>query len=432
MPEKEVMEKLGEVANAVKTVQDLTTKHGEQLDALDTKKMDKAIEVATAGLQSLQDADQKRVAAELETKERIEAMELAIAKGAPSGAVVTGEAHRKDFAKYLRSGKAADPELLEQVCREIAEKSLIGVDDDKIEMYAKDMVAGSGPEGGYFITPERSSKIITRIFETSPIRGFANIMNTTSDVIEMLLDDEEVVSGWVGEVQARPDTATGEIGLVKIPLHESYAQPRATQRMIDDAGFDLEAWLTGKITRKIGRQENTAFVVGDGSLKPKGFLSYPDWTTAGTYQRDAVEQLDSGTNGDFDADDVISLQNLLIEDYQNSAVWGMRRIVFGDIMKLKDSSGRYLLNREIIAEGAEKILLGHRVIFMNDMPVKATGSLSLVYADFGEFYTIADRIGIRVLRDPYTAKPYVKFYTTKRTGGAVTNFEAGKILNLKA
>jgi HK97 family phage major capsid protein len=430
--EKRVLEKLEEVAGAVKVVQDLTDKHGEKLDAIDTATMQTAIDAATKGLQEVQDARQKQLAEEQEMKDRIEAMELQIAKGGGSGAPIVGEAHRKDFARYLRSGKAADPELLEQICREISEKSLIGVDDSKIEAYTKDLVAASGPDGGYFITPERSSKIITRIFETSPLRSVAAIMNTTSDVIEMLLDDDEVAAGWVGEVASRPDTDSNQVGLVKIPVHEAYAQPRATQKMIDDAGFDLEAWLTGKITRKIGRQENTSFVTGDGSLKPKGFLSYAAWASAGVYERDAVEQIESGTSATFDGDDLIDVQNALIEDYQTSAVWGMKRVTFATVMKLKDSQGQYLLNRRMIAEGAEKILLGKPVIFMNDMPVEASNALAVVYADFGEFYTIVDRIGIRVLRDPYTAKPYIKFYTTKRVGGAVTNYEAGKILKCKA
>jgi HK97 family phage major capsid protein len=258
-------------------------------------------------------------------------------------------------------------------------------------------------------------------------------MSTTSDVMEILLDDDEADCGWVGEVDDRDDTDSPQIGLIKIPIHEMYAQPKATQKMLDDAGLDLEGWLSRKVEMRLGRKENTAFVVGDGSQKPKGFLSYDAWSSAGVYQRNAVEQIITDAASTIAGDDLIELQNSLIEDYQAGATWGMKRATWFLIATLKTSTGGdYLLNPRVIAEGAEKILLGNGVTFMNDMPVKADNALPIVYADFKEFYTVVDRFGIRILRDPYTAKPYVRFYTTKRVGGAVTNYEAGKILKVLA
>jgi HK97 family phage major capsid protein len=335
---------------------------------------------------------------------------------------------------YMRKGIAIDDELVDAMCKAHAEAALLGADDDKLEFHKKDLVAGSGPDGGYFILPDRSSSVSTRIFETSPLRPVANIVTTNSDVWEIPIDDDEPASGWVGEVEARPDTASSQVGLIKIPVHEQYASPKATQKMLDDAGFDIEAWHNMKVSRKFGRLENTGFVSGDGSKKPKGFLDYPAWAAAGVYERHKVEQVTAtGTAGTLDeADDLITLQNTLLEDYQAGAAWGMRRATFTAVMTLKDSQGQYLLNPNILKEGTDKVLLGSSVIFMSDMPAVAGDALAVVYADWSEFYTIVDRLGIRVLRDPYTSKPYTKFYTTKRVGGAVTNYEAGKILKINS
>jgi len=435
MPEtKDVMEKLDEIGKAIKTAQDTADKAVGELDGLDLKKINEATEAATKGLLDIQEAEQKRTAEEAEVKERIKELEAIVAKSGGRGKPDDFEAkeYRDAVTAYMRKGMEIDADVVERVCRIHAEKTLIGVDESKMESYTKDLVAGVGPDGGYYITTDRSSKISTRIFETSPLRGVASVQTTTSDMFEMVLDDDEASAGWVGETQSRADTDTPQIGLIKIPIHELFAQPRATQKMIDDAGFDIESWLTSKVSNRLGRLENTSFVVGDGSKKPKGFLSYPAWAVAATYERDAIEQISSGNAALLTADGLIALQNALIQEYDMNANWGMKRATFGAIMILKDVQGRYLLNPRVLAEGADKILLGKPVVLMDDMPTVAADALSVVYADFNEFYTIVDRFGIRVLRDPYTSKPYVKFYTTKRTGGAVTNFEAGKIQKVEA
>lgn len=430
---KEVMEKLEGIGIAIKAAQDTADKAmetGKVLDGFDLKKIADATEAATKGMLDIQEENQKKVAEEAEVKGRIEELEVMVAKGGGSGNPADDfekKNYRDALTGYMRKGADIDLDVINKICRIHAEKTLIGVDEQKIDSYTKDLVAGVGPDGGYFITTDRSSKISTRIFETSPIRSIASIQTTTSDMFEMVLDDDEASAGWVGETQARPTTDTPQIGIIKIPIHESYASPKATQKMVDDAGFDIESWLTNKVSSRLGRLENTSFVVGDGSKKPKGFLDFENWTTPGTYQRDAVERIVSGNATLLTADGLINLQNALIQEYDMNATWGMKRSTFGGVMILKDTNGRYLLNPRVLAEGAEKILLGKPVVLMDDMPAVAASALSVVYADFNEFYTIVDRFGIRVLRDPYTAKPYIVFYTTKRTGGTVTNFEAGKI-----
>lgn len=431
--ETEIKESLEGLAKTVTTLQTKNDEMGQKFDSLDTEALTKMVDDSAKAIDTINALTEKQKEHDV-IADQVKDLELALAKGVKTGDVLLNEKAYKDgFVGYMRKGGAVDDGDLESVCRNIVAKATIGIGDDVVDLMVKDMVAGSNPDGGYFLTVDRSDKISKRIFETSPIRALANIMTTNTDVVEILLDDDEASSGWVGEVQSRPDTDSPEIGLIKIPIHELYAKPKATQKMLDDAGFDLEAWLSGKVQRKFTRDENTAFVTGDGAQKPKGFLTYAAWAAAQTYERNAVEQRTGETDSVISGDDLINLQNDLIEDYQAGATWGFKRSTWSDIATLKAStSGAYLLNPRVIAEGAEKILLGSGVSFMNDMPAVADSALAVVYADFQEFYTIVDRFGIRVLRDPYTNKPYVLFYTTKRVGGAVTNYEAGKILKIKA
>jgi HK97 family phage major capsid protein len=436
MPEiknEEILKKLTDVGDAVAHIQEKNDALEKKYDAVDVDSLKKASDAAVKNLEAIQEIKQQIAA--MDHKERLDQIELLIAKSSDNS---ISDADKKEFkqaiTKYFRRGIPLSDEMVEKVCDMQANMEFIGAEDHQTDSYKKDLVVGSGPDGGYWVLPDRSSDVSTRIFETSPIRQVANIVTTSSDMWEIPLDDDEFSSGWVGEVETRSDTNTSEIGLVKIPVHEGYAQPRATQKMLDDAGFDIESWLIGKVTRKLGRQENTAFVTGDGSKKPKGYLDYAAWASAGVYERNKVEQITAtGTAGALDeADDLITLQNSLLEDYQGTAIFGMRRATFTSVMQLKDSQGQYLLEPSIIKGGTDKILLGKPVIFMSDMPAVAANALAVVYAAFDEFYTIVDRLGMRVLRDPYTAKPYVRFYTIKRVGGAVTNFQAGKILKINA
>lgn len=336
-------------------------------------------------------------------------------------------------ARYLRTGVAMDDDVAADVVTAMCTKSFYGVPEHRRENEIKTLIAGVNPQGGYFIRPERSAMMIKRIFETSPIRNIANMETTSSDSMEFLIDDDEADSGgWVGETQARNNTGTPNIGMLTIPVHEIFSQPLATQKMLDDAGFDIESWLSRKTTSKISREENTAFTLGNGSQKPRGFMSLPAWSATGVYERNKIEQINSGSAGSFTGDGVKALQNSLIEEYQANAVFGIKRVSWQDIITLKDGNGAYLLDPRSLKVGDDLTLLGKRVIFMNDMPEIATDSLPLVYGDFSVGYTILDRMGFRVIRDELTQKPFVKFYTTKRTGGDITNFESLKIQKLAA
>jgi len=309
--------------------------------------------------------------------------------------------------------------------------------DEIIDIDSKKALSvGSDPDGGYVVHPDMSGQIVQRVFESSPMRQYAAIQVISTDQLDGLIDADEAASGWVAETAARPETGTPQLDKWSIPVHELYANPRATQKLLDDASINMESWLAGKVAEKFGRDESTAFVTGNGVGKPRGFLDYGDWATAGTYEIGAIEQFDSGVDGGFAAapaggDILITALYGLKQQYRNNATWFMNRGVTATVRKLKDSDGAYIWQPSIAA-GQPSTLVGYPVAAFEDMPALATGSLSIAVGDMRSAYQIVDRMGIRTLRDPYSAKPYVQFYTVKRVGGDVVDFDAIKLINFKA
>lgn len=326
-------------------------------------------------------------------------------------------------AKARPGGRAGDPEAA-------AHKAAMlrylrkGDETQLVRFEQKALTTGSDPEGGYLVTPAMSATIVKTVFETSPVRALAAVETIGSDSLEMLVDKDEAGVGWVAETEARAETDAPDLAKVTIPVHEIYAEPRATQRLIDDASVDLEGWLAGKVADKFARAEATAFVSGNGVGRPRGLLTYAAGTGWGQ-----IEQVNSGSSGAVTADGLVDVQGALKDGYGAGAAWLANRLVLRDIRKLKDTTGQYLWQPGL---GGEKqdTLLGRPIHAASDVPVAAPNSLSAIYGDLRRAYQIVDRIGIRVLRDPFTAKPYVKFYTTKRVGGDVVNFEAVKLLKL--
>lgn len=284
----------------------------------------------------------------------------------------------------------------------------------------------SDEDGGYLVTPEMSSEIVTKIYESSPIRQLASVQVISSDALEIMEDLELIQSGWVGEMQPRGNTDTAKLKMIKIPTHELFAQPLATQKLLDDASINVEMWIAGKAAQKFALDEATAFVSGDGVGKPKGLLSYAAGTSFGQ-----VEQQETSTSLAIKADDLIDLNYLLKADYKKNGAWLAKRQVIKEFRKLKDTQGRYLWEPGLNG-AAQATLLGSPVYEANDMSDLAANNLAVAFGDFKAGYQIVDRIGIRVVRDIYTNKPFVLFYTTKRVGGAVKNFEAIKLLKIKA
>jgi HK97 family phage major capsid protein len=292
----------------------------------------------------------------------------------------------------------------------------------------KSLTAENDPEGGYLVRPEISNEIIKKIFESSPMRELSDGITISTDEWQSLYDDDEPDVGWVGETETRNDTDNAELKMISIPVHEIYAQPKATQKLLDDAAINVEQWHAGKVSRKFAREEATRFILGDGVKKPRGILSYPAGDGFGL-----VEQINSGGAGTYTGDSFIDLQGALIEDFQANATWLMRRATSTGVRKLKDSQGRYLWSvGGDLNGGPQNFLLGAPVRFAADMPAAAADALSVAYGDFREGYKVVDRIGIRILRDPYTLKGFVKFYTTKRVGGGVQQFQAIKLMKLAA
>jgi HK97 family phage major capsid protein len=296
----------------------------------------------------------------------------------------------------------------------------------------KALSVGSDPDGGYVVNPDMSGRIVAKVFETSPMRAYAAVQVISTDALEGLHDLDEASSGWVEETAARPDTGTPQISKWRIPVHELFAKPKSTQKLLDDAEINMEAWLASKVAEKFARDEATAFVSGSGVGKPRGFLTY----TAGSTLPGTIEQNNTGASGAFagsgaGADALITALYNLKAQYRANAAWAMNRGTTGAVRKLKDSDGAYLWQAGIAA-GQPATLLGYQVAPFEDMPDIAANSLSIAVGDFREAYQIVDRIGIRTLRDPFSAKPYVEFYTTKRVGGDVVNFEAIKLVKFAA
>jgi HK97 family phage major capsid protein len=293
----------------------------------------------------------------------------------------------------------------------------------------KEMSVDSDEDGGFFVDTETNGKIVTKLFESSPIRQLADKMTISSDSYKFIYDGDEAGSGWVGETQARTVTSSPQIKEVVIPVHELYASPRATQKLLDDAAVNLENWLAGKVSEKFARDEATAFMSGNGVGKPKGILAYAN-AAAGFNQ---VQVNRTATATAIVGDDLIATQEMLKEGYQNNASWLINRLIIGQIRRLKDvTSGQYIWQPGLMA-GAPNQLLGKPVYMASDLDsTLAIDKYTAIYGDVKAGYLIVDRVGIRVLRDPYTAKPYVIFYTTKRVGGGVQDGDALKIMQQKA
>lgn len=300
----------------------------------------------------------------------------------------------------------------------------------------KAMSAGSDPDGGYLLPSPTVGRVIARLNEQSIMRQLATVQTISTDSLEGIVDNDEADAGWVSEMGTRNDTDTPQLGKYKIEAHEMYAQPKVTQKLIDDAATDVEAWLANKVSDKFARIEGAAWWTGDGVGKPRGLAAYPTAATADdTRAWGTFEHIVTGANGALGSGKADPLQDLIgafKDQYLQNATFVMRREVRTAIRKLKATADDRYLWEPSMQAGQPDRLLGYAARIDQYMPKVDTGSLSLALGDFREAYLIVDRIGIRTLRDPYTAKPFIRFYSTKRTGGGAVNFEAVKFLKFSA
>jgi len=288
---------------------------------------------------------------------------------------------------------------------------------------------------GVTVRSQWADRIFSQVRESSPMRAVANVMQTNSNELEVLVDRGEPDSEWIGELAARTDTAASYLTRHKIPVFEHYALPTVTLQLIEDSAFNVESWLQGKMSKKFSRQEASAFITGDGAGKPTGILNYGvvDDTTF-TWGADPalykIGALVSGAAGDLtDADVLMNLVDSLKADYLPGAGWMMTRAMRNKVRKLKDNQNRYLFEASLQA-GVPDTLLGFPVYLAEDMPALADGVVGALFGNFQQAYTIVDRVGLTIQRDAITKPGFVKYFARRRVGGALTNPEAVKALVL--
>lgn len=337
--------------------------------------------------------------------ERLDAIETAFKRGGinPGAKVETTEQreYKTAFDNWARTGEAANLKTLQR----------------------KALSVGSDPDGGYLVPTELSDSVVRKIFEVSPLRRLANVQTVSGTEVDMLLDTDEAGAAWVDEVSPRAATKTPQLGKKRIVVHEMSASPLVTQKLLEDSAIDLNTWLLDKLATKFARAEGEAFTKGTGSGMPRGFLTYPDGE-----QGEAIRRVKSGAPAGFPtgsgtADALLKMVYALKAAYRTNASFLMPRSVQLAVRMLKDDRGNYLWQPGI-AQGQPDRLLGYPVYDAEDMPDMVTGSLSIAFGDWNAAYQIIDRLGLTILRDPYSNKPLVEFEACKRVGGDVINPEA--------
>ncbi|WP_172721029.1 phage major capsid protein [Pseudooceanicola lipolyticus] len=302
------------------------------------------------------------------------------------------------------------------------------------------MSTDSDPDGGYAVYPVLGSNMNRRVHEISPMRQLARIVAVSSDTYEELNDLDEVGAGWVNERESRPDTTTPKFGKLSVPVHEVYAMPKVTQKLLDDAVLDIASWVVEKCAERFARKEGSAFINGDGVSSPRGLLTY---STAAeddeTRDWGVIEHVPTGVSAGWKtpsssvspADCLIDVTYTLKAMYRQKASWLMNRKTASVVRKFKDADGAFIWSTSLV-EGQPDRLLGFPVVLDEEMPDIDAGSLSIAFGDFHAAYVIVDRHGLRLLRDPFTDKPNVRFYTYKRVGGGLANSEAVKLVRFSS
>jgi len=295
-------------------------------------------------------------------------------------------------------------------------------------------LSGGATSGGYVVPYETERAIERRLMAASPMREIATVRTVAAGVFRKPVSTAGVACGWVAETAARPETDPATLALLEFPSADLYANPAATQALLDDAMVDLDEWLAAEVEDAFAAQETQAFVGGDGVNKPKGFLTYPTVADAGQAWGQ-IGYVASGAAGGFattsPADRLIDLVYAPKAQYRPNGRFVMNRKTVSAVRKFKDADGNYIW-QPATRLGDTASLLGYPVTEIETMPDMAANSLSIAFGDFQRGYLIVDRAGVRVLRDPYSAKPYVLFYTTKRVGGGVQNFDAVKVMKFSA
>ncbi|TGD63960.1 phage major capsid protein [Tabrizicola sp. WMC-M-20] len=320
--------------------------------------------------------------------------------------------HQKAFDAYLRSG-----------------------DDDGLRglvLEGKAMSTAVAAEGGYLVDPQTADTIRSLLVSTSSLRSVANVVQVEAISFDVLIDRTEVGSGWATEAAAQAETSTPAIERISIKLHELSAMPKASQRLLDDSAFDVEGWLAGKIATRFIRAEAAAFINGDGIDKPRGIM-LPAKVANASWTWGSLGYVPTGAAADFAssnaADCIVNLVYALGADYRANGAFVMNSKTAGAVRKMKDADGRFMWSDGLQA-GEPPRLMGYAVLICEDMPDVAANAYPIAFGDFASGYTVAERPDLRILRDPFSAKPHVLFYANKRVGGDITDYAAIKLLKV--
>lgn len=319
-----------------------------------------------------------------------------------------GIEHKKAMDLYLRSGEVAGLKSLE----------------------LKALSAGSGPDGGFLVPPPTEREILRRMGQASPIRAIASVRAIATATYKKAYSTNGPASGWAAETAARPQTNSQQIAELNFPTMELYAMPSATQTLLDDAAVDVEQWIASEIETVFAEQEATAFVNGDGVSRPQGFTT-PAKVAQSAWSWGRLGYVVTGSAGTLNptnpSDALVDLIYALKAGYRQNARFVMNRKTQSVLRKIKATTGEYLWQPPV-AIGQPATFMNFALTESEDMPDIATDSLPIAFGDFQRGYLIVDRLGVRLLRDPYSAKPYILFYTTKRVGGGIQDFDAIKFL----
>lgn len=383
---------------------------GEGVSGAPAEEMKSALQGFLSEFKGFQDDMTSRLQQQEERLTMLDRKSLTAGRPALSTAVDLDAPHKKAFGAYLRSG-----------------------DDDGLRglvLEGKALNTQVNAEGGFLVDPETSDRIRGVLKATSSLRAIASVVNVEATSFDVLVDHTDLGSGWASETAALTETSTPQIDRISIPLHELAAMPKASQRLLDDSAFDVEGWLAERIADRFARAEAQAFVSGDGVDKPKGFLTHTA-VDNDLWAWGSLGYVPTGAAGDFAAtnasDAIIDLVYALNAEYRANASFVMNSKTAGAVRKMKDADGRFLWS-DGLAAGEPARLMGYPVLVAEDMPDIGANAHAIAFGDFRSGYTIAERPDMRVLRDPFSAKPHVLFYASKRVGGDVSDFAAIKLL----
>lgn len=366
-------------------------------------------------------------------EDRLNAIEAAIDGNAlqNTAALINGvgqpidRQYSETFASYFRKGSESE---------ELKQANATGY---RAVVHASMSVSTPG-SGGYMAPTEWDRKVQEELLELSPMRRIAQVRSTTVGAFSTLWKNGGFISGWVGETAARPETGTPTFDPIEFAAGEIYANPAITQRLLDDADFDISGWLSSQIAQEFAAQEDVAFITGNGVNKPRGLLTYvTGGASDGAHPGGNLDVENSGAAAALGADDPASADRLvqflynLPAPYRRNSTFLMNSQTASVIARLKDGQSNYLW-RDTFVAGQPATLLGRPVEIDETMPDIAAGATPIALGDFKRGYVINDRMGVRVLRDPYTNKPFVMFYTTKRVGGGVLDPNAIRLLKIAA